>query len=492
MAASAAEIRERLGHPVIDCDAHVIEYLPLVRDFVVEESGEEAARGLDAAIQGTATVGRLPPAARRPLGAMRPPWWALAARSLDRATAMLPRLLRSRLDEVGVDFAFLYPTHGMLALHVTDAETRAASARAFNRYAVEVFADVRDRVEPVAVVPAYTPGEALAALAHAVEELGLKAVVMTGLVPRIAKGAERPIAYDGLGHGAAHDYDPVWQACERLDVTPTFHTPAFSYGTRASGANYMFNHVGGFAAGAEGAARSLLFGGVPVRFPRLRFGFMEGGVAWAVSLRSDIVSHWEKRAGLAIDRYDPSRIDRRLVADLVHEYGTDAIRARADRIEEVLTPLGLPVADHDVIDEFAESALDGPDAIHRVFRDQFFASCEADDPLIFLAFDDRLAAGAHIGVLLGSDLGHWDAPDATQFLTEAWEQVERGLLTPEQLRAVTFDDPLRALAGSGLGPFRGTAVHDEVEAWRAVVDHSSQGVGSKSLARDPVSIQAKR
>jgi len=84
----------------------------------------------------------------------------------------------------------------------------------------------------------------------------------------------------------------------------------------------------------------LLFGGVPVRFPRLRFGFMEGGVAWAVSLRGDVVSHWEKRAGLAIDRYDPSRIDRRLVADLVHEYGTDAIRARADRIEEVLSPLG--------------------------------------------------------------------------------------------------------------------------------------------------------
>ena len=44
----AAEVRERLGHPVIDCDAHGIEYLPLVRDFVVEESGEATARGFDA------------------------------------------------------------------------------------------------------------------------------------------------------------------------------------------------------------------------------------------------------------------------------------------------------------------------------------------------------------------------------------------------------------------------------------------------------------
>ena len=42
-----AAIRERLDHPVIDSDGHFIEYLPLVRDFVVEEAGEEVAKGVD-------------------------------------------------------------------------------------------------------------------------------------------------------------------------------------------------------------------------------------------------------------------------------------------------------------------------------------------------------------------------------------------------------------------------------------------------------------
>ena len=37
-----AAIRSRIDHPVIDSDGHLIEYLPLVRDFLVEEAGENA------------------------------------------------------------------------------------------------------------------------------------------------------------------------------------------------------------------------------------------------------------------------------------------------------------------------------------------------------------------------------------------------------------------------------------------------------------------
>jgi hypothetical protein len=60
-------------------------------------------------------------------------------------------------------------------------------------------------------------------------------------------------------------------------------------------------------------------------------------------------------------------------------------------------------------------------------------------------------------------------------LTEAWEQVERGLLTSAQLRALTFEDPVRAWAGNGLGPFRGTALEAEVQL--------TQEDGSKLAAR---------
>ena len=47
-------------------------------------------------------------------------------------------------------------------------------ARAFNRYSVEVFDGLRDRLEPVAVIPMTDPGEAVTELHYAVEELGLR------------------------------------------------------------------------------------------------------------------------------------------------------------------------------------------------------------------------------------------------------------------------------------------------------------------------------
>ena len=40
-------IRNRIDHPIVDSDGHLIEYLPLVRDFLVEEAGEDVAKGFD-------------------------------------------------------------------------------------------------------------------------------------------------------------------------------------------------------------------------------------------------------------------------------------------------------------------------------------------------------------------------------------------------------------------------------------------------------------
>ena len=41
--ADVQRIRERLDHPVIDTDGHVIEYLPWVRDLVADIAGEDVA-----------------------------------------------------------------------------------------------------------------------------------------------------------------------------------------------------------------------------------------------------------------------------------------------------------------------------------------------------------------------------------------------------------------------------------------------------------------
>ena len=52
-----------------------------------------------------------------------------ARNTLDRATAMLPRLLYERLDEIGLDLAVLYPTFGLIPMALDDEEMRCGIAR---------------------------------------------------------------------------------------------------------------------------------------------------------------------------------------------------------------------------------------------------------------------------------------------------------------------------------------------------------------------------
>ena len=100
---------------------------------------------------------------------------------------------------------------------------------------------------------------------------------------------------DTLAHDSIYDYDPVWRRCVELGVTPTFHAGAQGWGSRMSTTNNSYNQVGNFATADEAIARSLIFGGVPKRFPDLTFAFQEGGVAWAAELLGDLLGHWEKR-----------------------------------------------------------------------------------------------------------------------------------------------------------------------------------------------------
>lgn len=446
---TGAEIRDGLDHPVIDADGHQIEFLPLIRDLLVDDAGEEAAVGFDLLVGSGWLVRQLRPEQRRDQGIVRPPWWGLpAANSLDRATAMLPALLRSRLDELGLDVAVLYPTYGLVPTALDDDQLRPALARAFNRATAEVFRGHEDRLVPVAVIPTFSPEEALAELEHAVVELGLRAVVMGGVVPRPVTGAEGFRAarwIDTLGHDSVHDYDPVWQRCLDLGVVPTFHASGFGWGSRTSTTNYVYNHLGNFAAAGEATCRSLLLGGALARFPDLRFAFLEGGAAWAVALLLDVIGHLEKRGPQGIDLYDPARLDRTVVDALFAKHSPPAIAERLDALDGALdTLLSDSGEDRDDRDEFAASGLRTADDVVARFDRQVYLGCEADDRLVGMAFDRSLLPGGRpLHAMFASDIGHWDVPDVSQVLPEAWEAVDDGRLSREDFAAFAFTNAVR-------------------------------------------------
>ena len=485
-ATQAAALRSRLGHPVVDADGHYIETGPVlkafVRDYVREIGGGDLAERFEkgGGIDYDETVlrpwSRLSEAERRRLWTSRPPWWSLpAASTLDRATAQLPRLLYERLDDLGIDFAILYPSRTLTTTALRDAELRQVACRALNAFAAEVYAPFADRLTPVAQIPTHTPAEAIAELEFAVGTLGLKAVLINGVVHRPIGGpagagdasvpnwgsgsGER---LDTLGLDSEYDYDPFWRRCLELGVAPASHTPGMGWGSRRSISSYMYNHIGSFGASMDAFCKSLFLGGVTRRFPGLSFGLLEGGVAWACALLADLVGHWEKRNAVAIQHLNPARIDVDLVMKLFEAYGEGRFRADLPGLRESLTRLE---PDPPEIDEWRALGVSSEEELVELFVPRFYFGCEADDPTVAWAFDGaRQPGGRALRAMFSSDLGHWDVPDMAGILLEAHELVEDGHLDEAAFRDFTFANPVRFYTSANPRFFEGTRVAAEAQA----------------------------
>jgi predicted TIM-barrel fold metal-dependent hydrolase len=475
-------IRARLDHPVIDSDGHAVEYLPVVRDILRAQAGDDAVAALERMTSSGSLIRELTPDQRRAAGLSRMTWWGLPTRNtLDRATAMLPALLAERLGELGLDHAVLYPTYGLIVTPQDDDAVRRPFARAFNTFYAETYCsntsrDLSDRLTPVGIIPMHTPDEAIAELDFATAELGLKAFMFGGPVQRPYPGQDPSTRVarwvDTLGPDSPYDYDPVWARCVELGVAPTFHSAATGWGSRTSTTSYVWNHIGMFATAGEAMARSLFLSGVPHRFPELRFAFLEGGVAWAANLYSDLLGHWEKRNRAFMDEHlRPMNLDTAEFRRLFEQYTAgdpryagkidDIIARNLDALESDTSQAELTERDLGS-DDFAHVHIDGPDDIRRLFTQNFYFGCEADDPMTSIAFDAKM--GLELKPLLGSDIAHFDVIDATEVLGEAYELVEDGHITEGDFRKFTFSNVVQLYRGMNPSFFTGTVVEADAEA----------------------------
>jgi predicted TIM-barrel fold metal-dependent hydrolase len=473
--ARSAEINRRLPHPVIDIDGHMVEHLPTLAPYL-EQEGLSLDHG---ALQRLLPAGGgsdkgwhdQTPSERAVTRTPRGPWWGSPARqTIDLATALFPALLYERLDELGFDFGVVYPSIGLVFLHTPDERYRRGMCRALNRANATTFAPLADRLTPVAAIPMHTPDEAVAELDYAVTELGFKAVVCAGYVQRpfealADKGPEvSDYAFwlDQFGIDSRYDYDPVWARAQELGVSVAFHSGFIGMTPYRSISSYVFNHISMLAEGQQSLAKSLFLGGVTRRFPGMNFAFLEGGVAWAVSLYCDLIGHWEKRNLGALRRdLDPALVDRALMAQMMGRFAPGALR----------TSRGLtrrPAEPDDMLDEFAACRIETAQDIKTLFTDTFYFGCEADDPLTAMAFNTKLNPfGAELNAMMGSDIAHWDVPDMAEVLEEAWEMVENDWIDETAFEKFTFANPVRFYTGTNRAFFKGTVVESAVDRFLA-------------------------
>src|SRR5688572_22907744 len=465
----ARQLRSRLSHPIVDADGHWIEYGPVMKEEFRRIGGTAAVEAYEVASQRVPASLKMSVAERRRKRVGQEAFWSSPSENVqDRATAMLPRFLYERLDDLGIDFCVVYPTAGLSFHRMQDTRLRRAICRAYNVFTAEQFKGLGDRVIPAAIIPMYTPEEAIEELEFAVIQLGYKVPMVGGMMRRRvpALEEEHPEAsrlvewYDVIGIDSDHDYDPVWQKCRELKVAPSFHNGARSILLRNSPSNFCYNHIGHFASAGHAVAKALFFGGVTRRFPDLNFAFLEGGVGWACMLYADLIGHWEKRNRQAIESTNPSKLDVGRLLQFAEKYGSaaviDAVR-RAEGLEgDSNSRLTGGVED---LDDYFRCKIGTKSDIKDLFIPRFYFGCEADDPTNAWAFNRKAnPAGAKLNALFSSDIGHFDVPDMTDVVPEAYELVEHGLRTDDDFRDFMFTNAVRFWGELNPDFFKGTAV----------------------------------
>jgi predicted TIM-barrel fold metal-dependent hydrolase len=469
----AAEIRAQLGYPIVDGDGHILELTTVFVEYLHDTAGSKVAD----AFASSRSYARFTEPWRAGLEERRQSWsgqsnlWGWPTKNtLDRATATLQRLYAERMDDLGIDYSILYPSAGLFLVTLVDPELREEVVRAYNRWVLELSSPFSDRMTGVAAIPMDSPEEAIRHLRYAVGELGHKVVCMSGYAQRpIAEVAERApdVAWlgtriDYFGLDSEYDYDPVWATCAELGVSPTFHSPAGLRGSRSI-SNYTYNHIGSLAQAQEGLAKALFLGGVTRRFPTLNFGFLECGAAWACSLLSDLVGHYNKRSLAAMAYVDPTQLDLPKLMGYIEDYGDEFTVRHLDAARRFYERDFPPLPDRD---DFWQVGVSSADEIVDLYVPRFYIGCEADDPSVAWAFNTKVnPRRSKVRAMFGSDVGHWDVTDVGDVVVEAWELVEHGLITEDDFREFMFWNPVELHTGTNPDFFAGTRVEQQVAAF---------------------------
>ena len=271
--------------PVIDADTHVVEtehtwdYMDpdeqKYRPVVVQSQGEDGAKYwmIDGKLRGRA---RGPVAAK---GLAASVTRTMVTDDAKRYMEDIPGRI-AHMDELGIDVQVLYPTM-YIGRMCDQPETEIALARSYNRWLADIWAQGKGRLRWTCILPLSTMDEAINQLHWSVER------GCCGITMRSIEG-ERLLIDDYFA--------PLYAEAERLNVPITVHI-----GNSNTHLPELMSKDG--IGGTFGALRlmsvasfhQLVTSGLPKRFPRLRFGYIEASSQWIPYVIHDLRRRLETR-----------------------------------------------------------------------------------------------------------------------------------------------------------------------------------------------------
>jgi predicted TIM-barrel fold metal-dependent hydrolase len=186
------------------------------------------------------------------------------------------------LDSGGMAMVVLYPTLGLFMPFLRDAEWAVVLCRAYNTMLAKELTSQSPRLKGVALLPLQDPAAAAAELRRAVTELGFVGAML---------------AADGhylLGNAR---FDPIYAEAQRLDVPVGVHASGTDLSIQGLEPfpKFIQAHTVSHAFGQMRQITSMIFDGVPARFPDLRIAYLEAGCGWVPYFVQRMDEEFEKR-----------------------------------------------------------------------------------------------------------------------------------------------------------------------------------------------------
>ncbi|HLH21234.1 MAG TPA: amidohydrolase family protein [Chloroflexota bacterium] len=170
------------------------------------------------------------------------------------------------MDAVGIEAAVLYPTAMLAFGRLPYPDYAIVTSHAYNDWLAETYLAFSPRFRGMGLVPLQEPEAAAAELRRCVTELGMC-------------GAMLPVDLVTGSLGAKHYY-PLYQEADRLGCCLAVHGGCHAGLGMDDFHSFAPVHALGHPITLLTALAAVVFDGILDRFPRVRWGFLEGGVAW--------------------------------------------------------------------------------------------------------------------------------------------------------------------------------------------------------------------
>ncbi len=173
----------------------------------------------------------------------------------------------------GCDAEILFPNKGLTIWATKDARFSHLMCRAYNDWAWETFADVNDRLMPMACVAPAALDETLAEIKRCAD-LGFKGLSLP------CKPVFGPPNVDDLNYNLS-EFEPLWDCITDVDLPITFHvSTGRDPRTARSNGGAIINYTIHSLAPTMEPLVNICASGVAERHPTLRFGAIEAGIGW--------------------------------------------------------------------------------------------------------------------------------------------------------------------------------------------------------------------